>query len=62
MSRLAVILGALLLAGLCYAFGLRWQAFVLVGLGMLFEGVFWVNLLAGGREHKEKAGPQTGPE
>ena len=52
MSRLRIILGALLAAGVFYALGLHWQAFVLILLGMLFEGVFWLTLLGGGRHQK----------
>lgn len=45
MKRIALVLLFLAAALLCYAVGFAAGAVVLIGIGVLFEGAFWITAL-----------------
>lgn len=45
MSRVAILILSLVLALFFYGLGFHFEAMLIVGVGMFFEGLFWLSLL-----------------
>lgn len=52
VKRIALVLLFLAAALVCYAAGFSAGAVVLIGIGVLFEGAFWMTALGGWRSQR----------